>query len=72
MTRMTSLWQEEELASFARKAAADFKANPKWWTVGDMEPGTLLAMRWGADNDCVRIVRLDECFEHVVFQQIIK
>lgn len=71
MTRMTSIASEESLVAFAAMVAARFAADPRLATLGDLKPGSLLAIRWGLGDDCVLVVRLDEEFEPVNFQQAI-
>lgn len=71
MRRMTSVNRERDTIEFALKAAEHFEKNPECATFGELEPETLLALRWGLGEDCVLIVRLD-CEEGVIYQQIIK
>jgi hypothetical protein len=61
-----------ELA-FAEKAAAWFSEHPEHrsYTDGYIEPGCLLALRWGLGNDCVLVMKLDEFFEPTIYTQII-
>jgi hypothetical protein len=71
---MTTVAQEMEILEFAQYAARKFKANPDFATCSrkGIEPGALLALRWGMGEDCVFVVRLAEDFEPVNFQQLIK
>ena len=64
----------DELAriAFADEAAAHFAANPKHFTYGTLDPGSLLGIRWGLGEDCVLIVKLDDYAEKVNFQNIVK
>lgn len=71
---MTSFQHDEEIIAFAKKAARAFEGHPEWYTFteGDIEPGCMLALRWGQGLDCVKVVRLDEYFQPIIFQQAIK
>lgn len=70
--RMTRAADELALADFAKKAAQAFAKEPRMCTFGSVTPGSLFALRWGAGDDCVLVVKLDEDFEPVNFQQLIK
>jgi len=72
--RMTRIDDELELHAFAKKAAALFAKDEKYssYTDGTIEPGVLFALRWGLGNDCVLVLRLDDCFEPVNFQNLVK
>lgn len=70
--RMTSIQQEREHIAFVERAVKSFEEHPEYATFGDLEPGSLLAIRWGLGNDCVLVVQLDEYCEAVVYQQAIK
>lgn len=71
MSQMTTIQQHRELADFAEMAAKAFASNEQMATFSKGLPtaGDLLALRWGLGNDCVLVVRLDENFEPVNFQQ---
>lgn len=71
MTRMTTKADELARIAFADEVAADFAKNPKHWTYGTLEPGSLLGIRWGLGEDCVLIVKLDDYAEKVNFQNIV-
>ena len=71
-SRMTNFEEEKRLCDFAKKVAEDFTKHPEHTTYGEMNPGDYLGIRWGMDNDCVLVVRLDEFFHPVNFQQAIK
>lgn len=63
---------EEE---FALKAADWFSKNEKGATFsinGEIVSGEYLALRWGLDNDCVLVVKLDEYYEPQNYGNIIK
>jgi hypothetical protein len=74
MSRMTTEAETMEVLEFAKKAARKFKKNPSFVTYTEHlpVPGCLLAMRWGMGEDCVLVIKLDESFEPVNFQQLIK
>jgi hypothetical protein len=64
----------EKRIEFVQRAARYFRDNPTHWTYTDeeVEPGELFAVKWGADNDCVLIFKLDECFEPTIYGQAIE
>lgn len=70
--RSTIPTEEKARLAFAEKAAAAFKESPDLtsFSEGDITPGCLLALRWGYDNDCVLVLKLDEAEEPVLFQQM--
>lgn len=72
--RMVHLDEEDEVREFAKKAAKSFTANEQFitFTDGEVEAGCLFAIRWGFGADCVLVFRLDEDFEPVNYQQLIK
>ena len=72
MTQMTSLSQMEEQVAFVTKVKADFEAHPKRQSFGGCAPGSFLALRWGMGDDCILLLKLDEYFEPVNYQQAIK
>ena len=73
MTRMTSFHNERALIIFAGEAATDFAENPKHQSFGDIyTPGSLIALRWGLDKDCVLVIKLDEYWENVNFQNCVE
>lgn len=63
----------EEL-EFARRAAKHFAAEPKHasFTSGEIEPGCLIALRWGLGNDCVLVLKLDEFHEPTIYGEIVR
>lgn len=71
MTRLTTIGQERALTEFAEEAAADFTKNPEHASYGSLEQGSLLALRWGLGGDCVLVLKLDDDFERVNFQQAV-
>lgn len=71
--RMVKVEEEMEKIRFAERAARYFALHPKCDTCvdGDIEPGCLLAVRWGINKDCVLILKLDDHFEPTNYQNII-
>lgn len=72
--RMVTLDSIDDETEFAKQAAAAFAGNEELATfsVKALEPGCLLALRWGMGNDCVLVVKLDECHEPVNYQGLVK
>ena len=71
--RIVNIHEEKEQERFARSAGIYFAENPKCtsYTYKDIVPGCFIALRWGAGNDCVLILKLDEWHEPAVYQQFI-
>lgn len=63
----------EAETSFAKRAAKYFAENAKIriYTDGDIEPGCLMAIRWGKNDDSVFILKLDTYFENIVYTGLI-
>ena len=72
MSRLTTVAQEREQIEFAEKAALHFASHPEHSSFGEIKQGEYLALRWGLGNDCVLVLKLDEYFEPVNYQQLIK
>jgi len=74
VSKMTTLQEHVALSEFAERAARSMENNKDIYTYSDGQPapGQLLALRWGLGNDCVLVVRLDDDFEPVNFQQAIR
>lgn len=70
-SRMTTIDEERAQVRFAERAAKHFAAHPECSTFGDLEPGTFLAIRWGLGEDCVLLLKLDDCFQRVNYQNIV-
>ena len=70
-TRMTTRAETVALLAFADEAAAHFAKEPRHFTYGTLEPGSLLGIRWGLGEDCVLVVKLDDYAEKVNFQNIV-
>lgn len=71
---MVTLQELEEQQSFVKKAAKYFLENPKksTFTESEIVPGCYFALRWGMDDDCVLLFRLDEDLVPTVYQQAIR
>ena len=71
--RMVKVDDEMEQIRFAEKAARYFALHPtiKSYTESDISRGCLLALRWGLDDDCVLVLKLDDNFEPTNYQNII-
>lgn len=71
--RHTRLSEELEKIEFAKKAARYFSSHDKIYsyTNSEIEPGCYFALRWGAGDDCVLVVKLDEDFIPELYTQII-
>lgn len=69
---LTTVEEELEKIEFAKKAALDFEMHPDHSTCGSLEPGSYLAIRWGLGNDCVLVLKLDENFESINYQNLVK
>lgn len=63
----------EELA-FAKRAAAKFAGDAAMhsFSDGDIERGSLLALRWGLSNDCVLVLKLDEFHTPTIYAQQVR
>jgi len=72
--KMTTESQEIETLSFAKDAAKHFAKHTEHttFTRKDITPGCLFAIRWGLQDDCVLIIKLDDDFEPICYQQIIR
>lgn len=55
----TTLEAENEKLDFIKKAKEDADKHPWHSTYGDLDPGSYFAIRWGMDNDCLAIFKLD-------------
>ena len=72
--RTVNLELDAERLAFAREAAEWFKKDPamRTYTNGPIEPGKWFAVRWGADEDCVVVFKLDDFAEVVKFDNIVE
>jgi len=71
MTRTTSIAQEKTQIKFAEEAAEYFTKHPEHSSYGDLVPGSFIALRWGLGDDCVLVLKLDEYFQNVNYQQAV-
>lgn len=72
MTHITTVKEEEALLKFVSDAAHYFAANPNKWTYGgEPTPGEYLALRWGLNRDCVKVIKVDAFFEPILYEQSI-
>lgn len=72
---MRGVWphEQDEERAFADKAAKHFAQNPGHFTYGgDLNPGTWLALRWGAVNDCVVVLKISEDHTPVNYYELVK
>ena len=71
---MTYINDEIETQEFAKLAAERFAGNKELYsfTKDKIIPGCLFALRWGLGEDCVVVFKLDENFEPINFQQLVK
>ena len=63
--------EAESRLQFVKRAAEDFEKNPIHSTFGDIMPGRYFAVRWGMDNDCILVFKIDEEFEPEIYNQSI-
>ena len=70
--RMTTLEDEEKLLDFVRLVAEHFSDHPETATYGELGGGNFFALRWGMGEDCVVVLKQDEDWKPVNFQNIIK
>lgn len=72
--KMVYMPKDDEVREFAKEAAKRFAQNKEHhtYTHSDIEAGCLFAMRYGWNDDCVVVFRLDEDFEPINYQQSIK
>jgi hypothetical protein len=72
--RIVNIPEDDEVRDFAKKAAMFFAKHEKYYTfsyLGKIEAGELFAVRFGLDDDCVVVFRIDEGFEPINYQQLI-
>lgn len=72
--RTIYLSEQDEQVAFAKKAAAHFASHTHCttFTDGDIKRGGFLAIRWGAGNDCVAVLKLDDNHEPVIYASLIQ
>lgn len=61
--------EEFEKIALVQAAKEAFDKDPKLATfsIGDVVEGSLFAVRWGLDNDCIMILKIDESTEPEIF-----
>lgn len=72
--KMIYMSEYDEVREFAKRAAKNFAKCKEHctYTHGEIKAGCLFAMRWGLGEDCVVVFRLDEDFEPINYQQLIR
>ncbi|AUM59689.1 hypothetical protein HOS55_gp087 [Pseudomonas phage PMBT3] len=72
--RAINLEKEEERKAFVLKAAAAFAGDPKMrtYTDGPIIPGKPFAVRWGADEDCIVVLQLDDFAEVLLYENVVE
>ncbi len=72
--RVTYITEEKEVQEFVLKAAKKFGEKSEYcsFSYEQIKPGCLLALRWGLTDTSVLVLKVDESFEPVVYQSIIK
>lgn len=65
--------EEQRILDFAKKAAVNFRdIKNVTYTLGEVEPGCLFAVKWGCADTSVLVFKLDESFEPRVFGDLIQ
>lgn len=54
-----SIENVESKLHFVKKTSEFFHKNPHCSTYGDVEPGSWFAVKWGMDNDCILVFKID-------------
>jgi hypothetical protein len=72
--RMIYLEYEKKQQDFAIRAAKHFVKNKEHasYSDGEIEPGCLLALRWGAYADCILVLKLSENHIPTNYQQLVR
>ena len=72
--RIVKVEEEMEQIRFAERAARYFSLHPPAYAYSDGEfsPGSLLALRYGLNSDCVLVLKFDDKFEPTNYQNIIR
>lgn len=66
-----TITEREEQLTFIRRAKTFFETREQGYSYGDLTPGSYLALRWGLDNDCIKLLKLDESFQIELYEQAI-
>ena len=69
---MTNLNEQEQQLAFVKEAIDYFNSHEKIYTYGSLEKGSLFAMRWGMMDDCVLLLKLDEEFTRINYQNCLE
>jgi len=71
---MTYIDDETDILNFVQVASEHFSTHHKHttFTLEDITPGCLMALRYGGGNDCIVVFRLSDKYEVINFQQCIK
>ena len=75
MNSTTTLEEQYELLAFGQNAAKVMSEKPhvaSYSYDGQIAPGKFVALRWGLQDDCVLVFKVDENFTPVNFQGAIK
>jgi hypothetical protein len=64
---MTTISEREAEVAFVKEAAAAFAENPRMYSYGKLQPGELIALRWGLHQRAVKLLRLHEDFSPVIY-----
>lgn len=72
--RTVKVEEEMEQIRFSERAARYFALHPECQSFSDIDlsPRCFLALRWGLDDDCVLVIKLDAHFEPTNYQNIIR
>ena len=70
--KSTTISDEQAMIEFVRKVAADFEKHPEHHSYGELGQGNYLALRWGLGEDCVLVLKQDDYFIPVNYQQAVK
>jgi len=75
MKKITMTLEELEIIHEFLKAAMDrFKENPEYFSVSNVErgqPNCFMALRGGLSDSCIEIVKIDETFTPIRFDNIL-
>ena len=71
--RLTTIYEEEKLMEFARRAARFFEKSKHHYSYSDkpLGPDSLLALRWGLGRDCVLVLKLAPDYVPVNYQNAV-
>ncbi len=71
--RLEYMYEVKDQQDFAERAAKFFTENEKGYsyTDGEIEPGCLIALRWGMDGRSVAVVKIDHAHESVIYAELV-